>query len=367
MITERRWHAKDLRESGRLAGPRPEVALLPIPITIDYPDLEIVPKGPGDALLILGLGTVAPVLEGDMGNRKVVLPNSTMKINALAAVLLAKNGFVKKGGLVIPSGTATADPQDVEEARKVRASIVTKQKEIPESIARLPVSEAEETYVYEATEAGLMTDVINTTANSLNIEILPDHDATETLENFINAINELDKRSLAKNEKIFNGNLMVVTSNNHLPRAEETARFLGLEKQVVPLASQDVLIHFGEKPKAPFDKTLWVEQKWIRALHQLPSYILPVLDQIESNERLIQILEHLRKNDGYSEAFDKFGLQDLSIGAQALRKKLASIDRCNPLEEVWMKRDSEATMEAVSVYSDFTRAWLRREDLALAA
>ena|SRR3989344_7433581 len=107
--------SRQLRTDGKVDGIRPEVSLKQSFLKIPLFDVDSAPKAPVDVILILGMGPVhLSLVKGYLHHSNVGLGQSRMKNNALAALELTARGFVKKEGLIISSGTATANPALVE-------------------------------------------------------------------------------------------------------------------------------------------------------------------------------------------------------------------------------------------------------------
>jgi hypothetical protein len=363
---------EQLREKGTKTPIRPERPVPDVKLTYVVPLLDTSPRSPVDALLILGIHPIEPVVAGPDGNRQVIMTHPMMRNNARASLCLVDKGYVRQGGLVIPSGNSSAYPEAIEAARRVREDIFTNGRDIGpawmNTFSNLPASDDEATLVSHTTEASLLANFLAIYGRQIlinrNLTVVPDHTATENVFNIIHALNELDRRSVAETGEIFTGSIGIVTTRNHTVRIMQATGLFGIANQVVPLASQEVLKHFGETPAEIendtlwSDKTLWREQKWIRALYQIPSYFLPVLTSIENDERLITTLEQVRKQYP-EEAFTQFGLDDLSVeNAPRLRSALASITRCDPKEEEWMRTDTETITRARDAHAEFTQDWL---------
>lgn len=386
--------ARVLRAEGKVAGKRPEFALAHVPIEIRGISLNEAPKPPVDAVLILGMGPVDPILVGVDGKRRVGIKKSRMINNAVAAVELSAHGLVKKDGVVVPSGTATADPAAVEAALmqktasprereafvqslgSIAATLSSDEinRRFTESIREFPtLQEAEE--IYKTTEAELMGRLyslahpkgsIDINGEGLGIQVRPDNEATETADNYINLLNDLDEQSRKEKGVLFEGNIAAVTARYHIARTMEIARFLGIGDRVVPLVSQEVLKAYGYNPDRLMSKedtifdetTRWNEQKWIRTLHQMPEYFLPVLAQIRDNERFMRTLKHVRGIYGTS-VFARHDLLDIdNQNADDIRARLRGITRTNPLEEDWLKTDTQEVNTAIDSYVRFTNEWI---------
>ncbi len=398
-----------LRAAGKVQGVRPEVVIRQSFLKIKPPDISDAPKAPVDAVLIFGMGPVhLSLVKGFLNHSNVAIGQSRMKNNALAALELTARGFVKKEGLIIPSGTATADPALVEatmnlkhddtanwdalmallELKAANKNAVddppenTGMKELASKIFDKKIQK-----LYKISEAQLMEWLFlkghskvmrpdgkgRVTGKSTGIEIFIDNQATETIDNLINTINELDKRSRTAHRKLFDGSIAAVTSRYHIARTMETARYLGIENQVVPLVSQELLKRFGYdidllKIGQDFDKaTRWNEQKWTRALHQMPEYVLPVLAQIHDDERLLNAFLNLQNIYG-TEVFHKFKLTNITReNIHHLRSKLIDITRKNPKFQEWMENDVKEINEAIDLYVKFTNDWLDANPPAVAS
>lgn len=393
-----------LRAAGKVHGTRPQVSVRHVALKITPLNIDRVPKAPVDTVLIFGMGPVhLSIVQKYLHHDNVAIGQSRMKHNAIAVLELAAHGYINKKGVIIPSGTATANPELMEIVKKLKHNPKTNvdalmakleleneksapPKKVPtEDVSPKemkpvlsPTMQKEIEKLYTTSEAEIMEWVFlnahskvmkpdgsgRVTGKSLHIEIFRDNLATETIDNFINAINELDKRSRKKNKIMFNGSLAAVTSRYHIARTMETARYLGLENQVVPLVSQEVLKHFGYdthlfKSSNQFDiATRWNEQKWTRAIHQIPEFILPVIYQIQDDERLINILHNLKTIYG-EKVFDNLHLAKITLeNANRLRLQLKSLARKNPKIEEWMLTDTKEINEAIDQYVHFTEEWL---------
>jgi hypothetical protein len=389
-----------LRAAGKVQGKRPFVSIRQTALKIKPPDINSSPKPPVDAVLIFGMGPVhLSLIKGFLHHKNVALGQSRMKHNAIASLELAARGFVKKEGLIIPSGTATADPELVEATMNLKHDDATNwdalmallelkaaNKDSLEATLEKPgvkelaskIFDKEIQKLYKISEAQLMEWLFlkghskvmrpdgkaRTTGKSTGLEVFVENQATETIENFIHSINELDKRSRREHRKLFDGSIAAVTSRYHIARTMETARYLGLENQVIPLVSQEVLKNFGYdtnlfKSGDEFDMaTRWNEQKWTRALHQVPEYVLPILTQIHDDERLLNALLYLLEQYG-REVFQKFDLTHITIeNISQLRIKLKEIVRKNPRVQKWMKTDVKEINDAINLYIKFTDSWI---------
>lgn len=397
--------AAELRYLNKLEGKRPEVSLQQLPIQINGPSLDKAPKGPLHVLIPLGMGPIEATLHGKDNREVSIGPDHTrMRDNAAATLELIARGVTKHDAIIVPSGTSTANPSEIILAMKrkdmdqdtFRSSVLEEYREKGETILeaeiehkwhnhqilapQLPNSDIEADMVDHTSEASLMEKLLwrisskvphpegigNIRLSDTRVTLWADHLATETVDSFIHLLNELDKRSFEQSGELFNGNIGAITSRYHVARTYEIAKLLGLENQVVPLISQEVLKVYGyedpyiSNPKAEqFDlKTRWREQKWIRALYQIPEYLLPTLVKIENNQRLIKTLLHLSKIYG-NDTMSKFGLDTISLeNIYELRSKLSNIIRKNPTNAEWLKEDTAEVNSAIDKYVDFTRNWL---------
>lgn len=397
---------------GMVAGKRPEVPLTKGELRIKEPQLQDLPKGPVDVAIIFGMGPVDPVMKGADGKREPRIGKARARHNTVAGLELAARGYIKKDGMVVLSGTATADPMEVEAAvQRKQANIADRdtflqtlgteaqtlepakleqrwqeyKASVEISTAQDPTPEEAE-QVYTTSEAEVMeslfrrakSKVVETDANGverqvgiedLHLNVWSDHLATETTDNYIDVLNQLDDDSLAKGGGLFDGTIAAITSRYHIARTIEIARMLGLEGKVVPLVSQEVLKSCGYKdpyannPKAEqFDKgTRWGEQRWIRAIYQMPEYLLPALGKIKNEQRLINTLQHVQTVYG-RDVMQKFGLGNLTVeNAPQIREALKAIIRHNPLTEDWLKTDTREVNTAIDQYVNVTQEWLKQE------
>jgi len=353
--------ATELRLEGRVAGIRPEIHLENTPLEISPPAVKDSPRSPVDTILVLGMGPVDPFLVGTAGFREVTINKPRMRNNVIAASELATRGFLKDGGIIAPSGTSTADPEIVKNA--------------------LGLSKEEAAIVDHTSEATLMAKLLNKTRTKVkdrqgasitvadkDIEIVPDHLATETADNFIYVLNELDRRSREENGTLFDGSIVAITSRYHIPRTMETARYLGIGDQVVPLISQKALKTFGygenglpimDSAGEEYDITAREnEVRWIHATHDMPKYFLPVLGNIEDNERFISTLQHLQG------IYGPVRLNELGIGSvnldnvDELRRSISEITRTNPANDEWFKSQVGDLNIAIDGYEQYTDYWL---------
>lgn len=380
------------------------------------PSVEMLPRGPVDVVLMPGMGPVPAQLRGPEGARRPVADFERMRAIAIAGNELAANGFVKADGFLIPTGRATANTADVQNAyaqtpafrekfaAAMKVRIVNEKPGTGEmtpsqflatypefksiqGLQRLlgrPQTEAEMAIILETTEAGLMEDLQIRTRPKSHRETtqikLPEILASNTIENIVRTINLLDTEAKKRGDDMWRGTIAIVSSNfGHIQRIKEIFKALGIgEDRIVPLSADAVLRHAGYDPKY-LDKyeredlnldtdlgrnTLKSQERWRRGVREMPQYVLPEIALIENDARLFQVMEALQ--DWYGEEMLRKIDPDLidikRFTAEQIRGTLGKIERQKPPES-WGDLDDAKTAAWVAenaAYTDLTKAWLQQ-------
>lgn len=370
------------------------------------PHIENYQQGPVDAVIVLGMGPVRPQLRGvpnEEGVRRPIADFERMRAIAIATKELAAHGEISPKGFIIPTGRASANSGDVQKAAKYREEKLTgmedlgaeqqkaqlykeaneRGEKVPGGVVvqrfyGLPQSEKEVEKVVQISEARLMTDLINLTRPKKKGDletkqrILEEKSAPNTIRNFVESINELDKVV----GEVWKGSLGIVTSNfGHISRGEEILHALGFTREngyvVIGLSAERVLRHYGysesyldryESQNAP-DGTIQNQEKFRRAVRTLPLYLLPEVGHFENDDRLLQVMHGVRQWYG-EEALKQFNLDKFeTLSASEIRARLPKdSDRVQPPDDWKKETDIALWREEIAAYDQVTEAWLTRNE-----
>ena len=335
----------------------------------------MLPQPPMAAVIGLGMGPVVPQLRGPKGKRRPVTISPWMRHNAIAIAEIVDSGLIEENGYIIPSGFP-ARKEDMN--RQLRETPRTQR----EAYGR-PASTEEEMQIRKTSEAKLMGWLIghavarSATASRKypNPTVLEEREASNTIQNFVRAINLLDKRSYERTGGLFEGNIAFVASEfGHVARAKEILNALGFDdERIVPITAQQVLRHFGYKGNLypelwhgkPYEKqmqdTKLSQERWRRGVREKPAYVLTEIIYFEKNARLMQVMAALGRWYG-QEDLGKFSLGDFAfLKPEDLRRILGSIDR--NASENWPEEaipaDTSALTQEIEKYKRLTEQWLR--------
>lgn len=342
------------------------------------------------AVIALGMGPVRPQLRGGVGGKKrhIVAHHPRMREIAVAVKELAANGYIDPKGCIIPTGRATANTAETQKALEQRGT------ETPEELLSLsteeykrrfpkfgdfqnyvgqPQSEEEVARVVGISESSLMADLIKKAVSKpgpldrkeVPPEIIEETEAPNTIQNFVRAINLLDKRT----KGVFKGKIGVVSSNfGHLSRARGILLALGIpEEKIVCLSAEQILRHFGYrqsdidsfKPHNTSAQTLQNQERWIRGVREIPEYVLPEIAFIENDNRLIMVMESLRQLYG-KEKLDVLGLGDFDkMRIEDVREILSSVSRKLPPSEWREQADIDVWKAKIDQEDALTSQWLK--------
>lgn len=180
------------------------------------PTIDEIASGPVDAVIAPGMGPVQPQLRGipnESGVRRPAATFDRMRVIAVAAHELVRQGYVASDGVIIPTGRATAKP----------------------------ASPAEAEAVAQTAESALMRYLVERIPKEQSRAVLEEHEAKNTIENIIRIFNLLDKRAGG----VWRGTLAVVTSNfGQIGRIVDLFHAFGIEnKNIVPLSAEQALRH----------------------------------------------------------------------------------------------------------------------------
>lgn len=284
-----------------------------------------------DALLVLGIGGNTRLLGPD---RHPVIEEQRMRINAVAAKELAAHHNITS---IIPTGQFT----ELVEYHYKRLAARQQSKPDPtetdflsfQGLMGQPTDEAELRRAAAVSQGELMSSLIRRAVpkggapSRLTQEILEERIARNTILNFIEALNLLDERT----KGFWQGNMAVLTTNTgHLQRSLAIGRLLALG-EILPISSEGTLLHYGyDKEYLNYmlqvtDSELREQEKNLRALSEIPEFIIPELVYIKNDERLRKVLSHLSGVYG-PQALAKFGIENIeSMPADSIRKNIRQV------------------------------------------
>jgi hypothetical protein len=335
-----------------------------------------------DALVLLGMGPVKPELRGPEGDRHPVVDFERMRAITIAGKELVAHGLVSEGGAVIPTGRTTADPgvvdkaladsqQGVDTETLDRMNLIERQRTVGK-----PQTPEEAEKIKKTSEAELMSDLLKKTVakpgeidrKDVPVDILPEDQAKNTIENVINTINLMDMRKGGKWE----GSVGILTSNfGHIPRIKELFNAFGIgDKSLIPLSAEAVLEHYGYDKSylARYNEvnvnepTIRNQEKFLQGVRKLPEYLLPEAALFSDDGRLKSVVGSLDVWFGKSgiDIFEKHpelrNFQEMP--ANELREHLKSIPWVKPDDSYGDTVNYDAWRQDIVYYDQMTKDWV---------
>lgn len=352
------------------------------------PRLKDLPDGLPDVLLIPGIGPVEDALAGKAAQRHVVARNPQLRAVSVAAGELLSHNLVEENSLVIPSGKKTAEETQVKISLALRQAVEENQQgelslykvdellnsirggktfdldrikdeslrmKVQEAIEKLkqqlpsffstrdylskPVSEEEIQRVLDTSEAKLILELMAKTAKPSKVEINPnrvflEESAFNSNANIIETLNYLDEKA----NEVWDGKLSLLALNSgHLHRLLAAVYAFGLEDKLIPLAVDQVLDHYGYdseyivrmKEANQSEDSIRYHAVFVRAIKEIPEFIIPQIVDIKNDERLLQVVRSLSRFYG-NEGMKIYGLDSLEeerLNAQKVRNRIANISQ----------------------------------------
>jgi len=320
-----------------------------IEIPVEKSATPEVPLTKVDVLLVLGIGGNLQLVGGD---RRPVIEDQKMRINAIAAAELAAKGHLSDDTVIVTSGKGT-ELVDFHHKRLAHKRAMLNQAtsihvlrelqpelsytEFANFMAR-PSSQTELEATAQVTQGALMQDLItriktksadHQARRPITQEILIEGVARNTILNLIEALNLLDQK--ADPDSFWDGDMAILTTDTgHLQRAQEIARVLGLNN-VTMLSAEQVLLYYGyrqdylDRMLQVHDNELREHEKNLRAIKRIPEFLIPELIYVKNDQRLKQLIANVANYYGQS-ALKKYSLENYQEHSAAqVRNQIGAI------------------------------------------
>lgn len=377
------------------------------------PSLGELPKRPVDAVFAPGMGPVAPQLRSyggaALGERHVSADFWRLREIPIAIAELAAQGCIDSNGAIVLSGRATANTGDVAKALESRlaendtilvaqhaviSSDPAKAGAIPpkEFVGRYsvyedfpraygkPATEEEAQKVRDTTEASLMAGLVRRTVpkvptedrHPLTQDILEDPNAKNTIDNVIQYLNLMDKRSGG----VWDGTTAIVSPNfGQMQRIIELFQAFGVRtNSLVPLGAEQILKssgygegelgHYFERfnTENSMPNTIKTQERWLRAVREEPKYILELVAGFTNDERLKMVMTSLEQWYGKDLLYQAHPSLSSwrNADASSLRDTLKSIKRVLPGEELGQHADLTNWDQQNRYIDTVTHQWMKK-------